>query len=53
MTEHIWQGVGVDPATDLAVVCSNCHRIIHRRAKRPLTVTDLRRMIADASAADS
>lgn len=43
------QGVEVDPATDLAVVCSNCHRMIHRKAKRALTLAELRRIIADAS----
>jgi len=42
------EGVEVDPAIDLAVVCSNCHRMIHRRAKRALTVRELRRIIADA-----
>ena len=47
------EGVEVDPATDLAVVCSNCHRMIHRKAKRALTLAELRRIIADASEADS
>ena len=43
------EGVEVDPSTDLAVVCSNCHRMIHRRAKRALSLTELRRIIADGS----
>ena len=42
------EGVEVDPSTDLAVVCSNCHRMIHRRAKRALSLAELRTMIADA-----
>lgn len=31
----------VDPATDLVPVCSNCHRMIHRRADQVLTVEEL------------
>lgn len=47
------EGVEVDPATDLAVVCSNCHRMIHRQAKRALTLTELRRIIVDACDSNS
>ena len=47
------EGVEVDPATDLAVVCSNCHRMIHRKAKRALTLAELRRIVVDASQSDS
>lgn len=47
------EGVEVDPAIDLAVVCSNCHRMIHRKAKRALTLAELRRIIGDASKATS
>ena len=47
------EGVEVDPATDLAVVCSNCHRMIHRKAKQALSLAELRRMIVDASESDS
>ena len=47
------EGVKVDPATDLAVVCSNCHRMIHRKAKQALTLAELRRIIVDASESDS
>ena len=46
-------GVEVDPCTDLAVVCSNCHRMIHRKAKRALPLAELRKIIADASESDS
>ena len=47
------EGVDVDPSTDLAVVCSNCHRMIHRKAKRVLPLEELRNIIADASKSDS
>ena len=43
------EGVEVDPSTDLAVVCSNCHRMIHRRPKWALPLAELRRIIEDAS----
>ncbi|MFC1574856.1 HNH endonuclease [Gemmatimonadota bacterium] len=36
------EGVETNPATDLAVVCSNCHRMIHRKAKLALTLAELR-----------
>ena len=39
------EGQLVNPATDLAVVCANCHRMIHRKAKRVFTLSDLRSMI--------
>ena len=47
------EGVEVDPATDLAVVCSNCHRMIHRRPGCALPLAELREIIADASKSDS
>ena len=47
------EGVEVDPATALAVVCSNCHRMIHRKAKRALRLAELRKIVADASEPDS
>ena len=43
------EGIEVDPTTDLAVVCSNCHRMIHRKPKQALTLAELRRVITDAS----
>ncbi|HLG77135.1 MAG TPA: hypothetical protein VKX46_12025 [Ktedonobacteraceae bacterium] len=36
----------VDPATDMAVVCANCHRMIHRDPDRPLSIEELRQIIA-------
>lgn len=47
------EGVEVDAVTDLAVVCSNCHSMIHRRRKRALPLAELRKIIADASQSDS
>ncbi|WP_437673608.1 HNH endonuclease [Sorangium sp. So ce131] len=35
----------VDPATDLVVLCSNCHSIVHRRKGEPLSLQDLRETI--------
>lgn len=47
------EGVEVDPAADLAVVCSNCHRMIHRKAGRALPLEELRRIIGDAAESNS
>jgi predicted HNH restriction endonuclease len=38
----------VDPQTDMAVVCSNCHRMIHRRKDRVLSLDDLKAKIRHA-----
>lgn len=35
----------VDPATDMAVLCPNCHRIVHRRRNDPLSLDELRRLV--------
>jgi len=32
----------IDPSTDLAVLCSNCHTIIHRNPENLLTIEELR-----------
>jgi hypothetical protein len=34
--------VRVDPNTDMAVVCPNCHRMLHRQANKPLSIEELR-----------
>lgn len=36
------QEVVIDPKEDLITVCSNCHRMLHRRKDRILTVEELR-----------
>jgi 5-methylcytosine-specific restriction enzyme A len=37
----IGEGVVIDPMEDLVPVCSNCHRMIHRRKDEVLTVDEL------------
>jgi 5-methylcytosine-specific restriction enzyme A len=37
--------VSIDPLMDMAVVCSNCHRMIHRDADKPLSIEELRQII--------
>ena len=34
--------IDIDPAKDLVVVCSNCHRMIHRNKDRVLTIQELK-----------
>jgi len=34
-----------DPATDLTVLCANCHRVVHRRRGIVLTLDELRKRI--------
>jgi predicted HNH restriction endonuclease len=41
----------VNPATDLAVLCSNCHSMIHRRPDACLTVEELRVLVASVATA--
>lgn len=36
----------VSPAKDLAVLCANCHAMVHRKKTETLTVEELRQMIA-------
>jgi 5-methylcytosine-specific restriction endonuclease McrA len=35
----------VDPKTEMAVVCSNCHRMIHRKKDQILSLDELRELI--------
>ncbi len=37
--------VEINPKTDLIPVCSNCHRIIHRKRDRVLTIEEMREII--------
>lgn len=32
----------INPATDMTVLCANCHRMIHRDRKNPLTIEQLK-----------
>jgi 5-methylcytosine-specific restriction protein A len=42
--------VSVNPATDMAVVCSNCHRMIHRNPEKPLSLEELRQIVEEQRA---
>lgn len=42
--------VGVSPTTDMAVVCSNCHRMIHRNLEKPLDLEELRQIVEEQRA---
>lgn len=44
----IGEEVTIDPAKDLVCVCSNCHRIIHKKKNGVYTVEEVRAMIAAA-----
>jgi len=35
----------VNPATDLVVLCANCHSIIHRQRSKTLTLVELKAQI--------
>ncbi|MCU6734926.1 HNH endonuclease [Diplocloster agilis] len=37
--------VEINPETDLAPVCSNCHRMLHRRKDRIITIEELQKII--------
>jgi 5-methylcytosine-specific restriction protein A len=37
--------VMVDPAHDMAALCSNCHRMIHRNPDHPLSIEELRAIV--------
>src|SRR5829696_3357315 len=37
--------VKVDPRSDMTVLCSNCHRVIHRRKNQLLTPEELKRLL--------
>jgi 5-methylcytosine-specific restriction enzyme A len=41
------EATAVDPATDMTVVCANCHRMIHRRRGDVLSLAALRALLRD------
>jgi len=43
---HSLGGDTVDPRTDMAVLCSNCHRMIHRKRDKVLSIEELKNFIA-------
>ena len=38
--------VSVNPSVDMAVVCSNCHRMIHRNPEKPLSLEEIQHIVA-------
>ena len=32
----------INPKTDMTVLCSNCHRMVHRKREKPLTLAELK-----------
>ncbi len=41
-------GFDTNPKTDLAVLCSNCHRMVHRKPKHALSLQELRQIIEES-----
>lgn len=35
----------VDPVTEMIVLCSNCHRMVHRKRESPLSIQQLRQLV--------
>jgi len=47
------ESIATDPKTDMAVVCSNCHRILHRRRDQVLQLEELKAVVKKLRACDS
>lgn len=43
----------VNPETEMAVVCANCHRMLHRKPNQPLTVSQLKAIVRPLRDRDS
>lgn len=41
--------IKVNPQKDLVPLCSNCHKMIHRNAKQPLTIKELTQIVSHNS----
>lgn len=39
--------IEINPKTDLVCLCSNCHRMIHRRAEKILSIVELKQLLAN------
>jgi 5-methylcytosine-specific restriction protein A len=39
----------INPATDMSVVCPNCHAMIHRKRDTTLTVLEVKQMLEDGT----
>lgn len=48
VASHEGHEVQTDPATDLAIVCANCHRMIHKKKGITLTIDELKAKIEAA-----
>jgi hypothetical protein len=35
----------INPKTDMTVLCSNCHRMIHRKREKPLSLSELKALV--------
>lgn len=42
---QVREEIAVNPETDLVPLCSNCHKMIHRKTKTPLTIQELKEII--------
>jgi len=45
LVSSLGQETKVDPKTDMAVVCSNCHRMIHRRRDNVLSLEEMKELV--------
>lgn len=43
----------INPREDLTVLCSNCHRMIHRKREAPLSIEELRNVLSSSGASDA
>lgn len=42
LADHEGESIKTNPETDLATICANCHRMIHRKAGKTLSIEELR-----------
>lgn len=40
-------GIEVNPETDLIAMCANCHRMIHRRKDKVVSVDELKELLLE------
>lgn len=43
----IKEEINVNPKTDLVPLCSNCHKMIHRKKEQPMSIDELTRLISN------
>lgn len=49
MVSSLTNEENIDPKNDMTVVCSNCHRMIHHRRDKPLTIAELKTLIQETN----